>query len=79
LGNGLGFTVQEVIDAARRVSGRDFKVIKEGRREGDPARLLADSQKAKQALGWSPQYADLDTIIRHAWDWELSMCKTKPG
>jgi UDP-glucose 4-epimerase len=79
LGNGLGFTVQEVIDAARRVSGRDFKVIKEGRREGDPARLLADSQKAKQALGWFPQYADLDTIIRHAWDWELSMCKTKLG
>jgi UDP-glucose 4-epimerase len=79
LGNGLGFTVQEVIDAARRVSGRDFKVIKEGRREGDPARLLADSQMAKQALGWFPQYADLDTIIRHAWDWELSMCKTKLG
>jgi UDP-glucose 4-epimerase len=79
LGNGLGIAVQEVIDAARRVSGRDFEDTKEGRREGDPARLLADCQKAKQALGWSPQYADLDTIIRHAWDWKLSMYKTKLG
>jgi UDP-glucose 4-epimerase len=77
LGNGLGFTVQEVIDAARRVSGREIKVIQEGRRAGDPARLLADSQKAKLGLGWSPQYAGLDTIIRHAWEWELFLCKVK--
>jgi UDP-glucose 4-epimerase len=77
LGNGLGFTVQEVIDAARRVSGREIKVIEEGRRAGDPARLLADSQKAKLGLGCSPQYAGLETIIRHAWEWELFLCKVK--
>lgn len=70
LGNGQGFSVQEVIDTVRRVSGRDFEVIQEPRRAGDPARLVADSSNARDALGWSPQYAELDTIIKHAWNWE---------
>jgi len=73
LGNGQGFSVQEVIDAVRRVSGSDFKVIHDERRAGDPARLVADSTKAREMLGWAPQYADLDTIILHAWNWETSL------
>ncbi len=71
LGNGQGFSVQAVIDAAKRVTGRDIQVIDAPRRDGDPARLVADSTAARQQLGWQPQYADLDTIIKHAWDWEL--------
>lgn len=70
LGNGQGFSVQEVIEAVRRVSRSDFKVIHDQRRAGDPARLVADSRKAREVLGWSPQYDDLDTIIQHAWNWE---------
>lgn len=70
LGNGKGFSVQEVIDAVRRVTGRDFKVINEERRNGDPARLVADSCLARQELGWTPYYTDIDTIVEHAWGWE---------
>lgn len=71
LGNGSGFSVQEVIDSAVRVTGREIKVVDAPRREGDPAQLVADSSLAKRALGWQPKYADLDTIIRHAWQWEM--------
>ena len=73
LGNGNGFSVQQVIDAAHRVTGRDIPVEYAPRREGDPARLVADSTAARCALGWNPQLAELDTLIRHAWQWE---CKT---
>jgi len=71
LGNGQGFSVQEVIDVARRVSGREFNVIYDQRRDGDPARLVADSRKAQDMLGWSPQYGDLESIVEHTWKWEL--------
>lgn len=71
LGNGNGFSVQEVIDSAVRVTGREIKVVDAPRREGDPAQLVAESSLAKRALGWQPKYADLDTIIRHAWQWEM--------
>lgn len=71
LGNGNGFTVQEVIDSAMRVTGREITVVDAPRRDGDPAHLVADSTMAKRVLGWQPQYADLDSIIRHAWQWEL--------
>lgn len=71
LGNGNGFSVQEVIDAARRVTGREIAVVDAPRREGDPARLVADSALARKMLGWTPKYADLETIIRHAWAWEI--------
>lgn len=71
LGNGNGFSVQQVIDAARRVTGREIAVQYAPRRAGDPARLVADARRATQALGWQPEYADLDTLIRHAWQWEL--------
>jgi UDP-glucose 4-epimerase len=74
LGNGEGFSVQEVIDAARRVTGRKIHVIEAPRRTGDPARLVADAQLARERLGWQPKYANLDTIIEHAWKWEQRNC-----
>ena len=70
LGNGLGFSVQEVIDAARRVTGVDFSVLEGARRAGDPARLVADSHQAQSALGWAPRFAELDVIVAHAWAWD---------
>ncbi len=73
LGNGNGFSVQEVIDSAARVTGKPIAVKHGARRAGDPARLVADAQTAKQALGWVPRYPELETIIRHAWQWEQRM------
>lgn len=70
LGNGSGFSVQEVIDACQKVTGVDISVVDGGRRAGDPAILVADASLAKSELGWSPQYGDLETIISHAWVWE---------
>ncbi len=71
LGNGNGFSVQQVIDAARRVTGRNIPVRHGERRGGDPAVLVADASRAKRLLGWQPVYDDLDTIIGHAWQWEM--------
>ena len=70
LGNGAGFSVQEVISVAEQVTGKKVKVIDAPRRAGDPARLVADAKLAKNTLGWSPVYTDLATIIAHAWVWE---------
>ena len=70
LGNGQGFSVQEVIDTAERVTGRKITVVDGPRRAGDPARLVADATQARQKLGWQPRYADLATIVEHAWRWE---------
>lgn len=70
LGNGNGFSVREVIDTAERITHRSIPVIYGARRPGDPARLVADAMFARQMLGWQPQYADLKTIIQHAWGWE---------
>lgn len=70
LGNGQGFSVNEVIAAVRRVTGRDFAVKQEPRRAGDPPRLVADARQAQSLLGWQPRFAALDTIIAHAWRWE---------
>lgn len=69
LGNGVGFTVRQVIDEAKKVTGVDIKVVEEGRRAGDPATLIASSDKAKSVLGWKPEYADLSKIIETAWKW----------
>jgi UDP-glucose 4-epimerase len=69
IGNGQGFTVREVIESARRVTGRPIPVEECPRRAGDPAVLVASSEKIKQELGWQPQFADLDTIIASAWEW----------
>ena len=70
LGNGNGFSIREVIDVAKEVTGRDFPVVEADRRAGDPAVLLADSTLARSVLGWQPEYSDLASIIEHAWDWE---------
>lgn len=69
LGNGHGFSVLEVIEAARKVTGKDIPVRMEGRRAGDPSRLVGDSAKARELLGWNPQLASLETIIESAWRW----------
>jgi UDP-glucose 4-epimerase len=73
LGNGEGFSVQEVIDTVQRVTGRPITVRDAPRRDGDPARLVADATLARQELGWEPKFTDLETIVRHAWRWEQKM------
>jgi UDP-glucose 4-epimerase len=70
MGNGQGYSIKEVIDVAKKVTGNDFAVTLGERRDGDPARLVADSTLLQKVLGWKPEYADLETIIRHAWAWE---------
>lgn len=69
LGNGVGFSVKEVIEETRRVTGHPIPAKVEPRRAGDPAQLIASSQKAKDVLGWKPKYDDLHTIIDTAWKW----------
>jgi UDP-glucose 4-epimerase len=69
LGTGTGFTVREVIEAARRVTGREIPVEECPRRAGDPAVLVAGSDKIKAELGWDPRFGDLDTILASAWEW----------
>jgi UDP-glucose 4-epimerase len=71
LGVGRGYSVQEVIDAVRRVTGREFEVATQGRRAGDPVHLVADSSLAKRVLGWTPRSSDIETIVAHAWTWQL--------
>lgn len=70
LGNGDGFSVQQVIDTASQVTGLSVPVTYGDRRSGDPARLVADATQAQQELGWRPRYSELATIIEHAWRWE---------
>src|ERR1700674_2985303 len=77
LGNGNGFSVREVIDAARRVTQRPIRVTELDRRPGDPARLVADANRAHKELDWRPQYADLEVILAHAWARELQHCTTE--
>jgi UDP-glucose 4-epimerase len=69
LGNGRGFSVREVIDAARRVTGHPIPVVETPRRAGDPAILVASSEKIKKKLHWHPQHTDLESIIASAWEW----------
>ena len=69
LGNGVGFTVKEVIDTAREVTGHPIPAKTTPRRAGDPAQLIASSEKARTVLGWHPEHADLREIIKTAWNW----------
>lgn len=69
LGNGVGFSVKEVIETVRKVTGKPIQVVEEGRRAGDPAILIASSEKAKRVLGWKPQFDKLSTIVETAWKW----------
>jgi UDP-glucose 4-epimerase len=69
LGNGQGFTVREVIEGVRRVTGRAISVIESPRREGDPAVLIASSEKIRRELNWTPKFQELDSILGSAWLW----------
>ncbi len=69
LGNGVGFTVKEVVETARKVTGHSIPAKEEPRRAGDPSTLIASSKKAKDILGWKPKFDDLETIITTAWNW----------
>lgn len=69
LGNGVGFTVKEVIETARKVTGHPIPAVVSPRRAGDPAKLIASSEKARNVLGWNPEHADLEEIIATAWKW----------
>ena len=75
LGNGVGYSVKEVIDTARKVTGHPIPAKEEPRRAGDPARLVASGQKAREVLGWEPEIKDLADIISSAWLWH----KTHPN
>jgi UDP-glucose 4-epimerase len=72
LGNGQGFSVQQVIDVAKTVTGKRIEIVDAERRTGDPAELVADSTQAQKVLGWTPRYADLNTLVAHAWTFMVS-------
>ena len=74
-GYGHGFSVKEVVAAAKRVTGVDFRVEEAARRPGDPPALTADSSLLREKTGWAPQYDDLDFIVRTAWNWELKLAQ----
>ncbi|MGF1604388.1 MAG: UDP-glucose 4-epimerase GalE [Thermosynechococcaceae cyanobacterium] len=71
LGNGDGFSVREVINQAKEVTGESIPVVESYRRAGDPAILIGSAAKAEKVLGWQPQYSDLAVILEHAWQWHL--------
>jgi UDP-glucose 4-epimerase len=79
LGNGDGFSVCEVISTAEEITGTRIPIRMEGRREGDPARLVADSGRIRRELGWRPRFQDLATIITHAWNWERRLAAAAPS
>lgn len=69
LGNGKGFSVKEMIEAAKKATGMDIKVVIGRRRAGDPAQLIASSEKAQRILGWKPKFTDVEAVIGTAWNW----------
>jgi len=69
LGTGQGHSVREIIDAAKRITGRDIPTIEGPRRPGDPPRLVADATRARNLLGWQPKWNKIDAIIETAWRW----------
>jgi UDP-glucose 4-epimerase len=69
LGNGKGYSVKEVIETVKKVSGKDFKVVESERRQGDPPILTSDASKAKKELGWRPEFPDLEKTVATAWQW----------
>lgn len=75
IGNSTGYSVAQVIEAAKRITGKDIAVAKSPRRAGDPAVLIADSARAKNILNWKPAYSDLDTIVETAWKWRQKQNK----
>jgi len=77
LGNSKGYSVREVIDIARRITGKPIPTRSAARRPGDPAVLVADSSKIRKALGWQPRYEQLEAIIASAWDWHQREAQRK--
>jgi len=77
LGTNKGFSVLEIIKETERVTGKKVSYVKKPQRRGDVPVLLASNQKAKEVLGWEPQYSDIETIIKTAWDWHSSLPKRK--
>ncbi|UCD33269.1 MAG: UDP-glucose 4-epimerase GalE [Desulfobacterales bacterium] len=77
LGNSRGYSVREVIELARKMTGHPIPVVETDRRPGDPATLIASSAKIKRELGWKPQYEDLEKIIQTAWRWHQKEAKQK--
>ncbi len=71
LGNGHGYSVLEVIEAARQVTGKPIEVRIEPPRSGDPSKLVADAQYARTLLGWQPAYPDLSSILESDWKWRV--------
>jgi UDP-glucose 4-epimerase len=69
LGTGRGYSVREIVEACRRVTGREIPVEEAERRPGDPAALYADNSLVRRELGWSPQYGDAESIVATAWRW----------
>jgi len=69
LGNGKGFSVREVVEGVRHVTGHSIPVRELPRRAGDPAVLIASSEKIRQQLGWAPKFGDLEPILKSAWEW----------
>jgi UDP-glucose 4-epimerase len=78
LGNGVGFSVREVVESARRVTGHPIPVEEMPRRPGDPAVLIAGSAKIEKDLGWKPKYTQLDDIVRSAWEWHQQRYQSEP-
>ena len=74
LGSGSGFSVREIVAIARKVTGHAIPVLECPRRPGDPAALIASSDKIRRLLGWDPQYSDVESIVASAWGWH----KTHP-
>ena len=71
LGSGKGYSIMEVIEAAKRVTGNEIKILKSKRRQGDPPVLISSPEKAKRELLWEPEYSDLESIISTAWNWYI--------
>ena len=69
LGTSNGTSVLEIIETAKKVTGRDIMVVFDERRAGDPAELIGSNVKAREVLGWVPRYSDIETILRDAWNW----------
>ncbi|SBO16142.1 UDP-glucose 4-epimerase GalE [Carnobacterium divergens] len=72
LGSSTGFSVQEIVEAARKITGKEIPTKVEARRAGDPSTLVAASQKAQEMLGWKPEYTTMETIIESAWNWHVN-------
>lgn len=72
LGSSTGFSVQEIVETARKITGKEIPTKVEARRAGDPSTLVAASQKAQEMLGWKPEYTTMETIIESAWNWHVN-------